>query len=769
MNRLMLPLISATALLFCNSLSCAQTWSNRDAFSVRDSIEMSVFTDPYTRTAGATAKRAPDGRGFLVVTTRGLLKSNTLVSSLWYFSSYEIDAFLEHKKKTAPLPRLLYQREGILEAEQFNSYGSLITDVHWSADSQATTFLVEYAHGIHHLFRLCLATGKATDLTPNEKGDVLSPVERAGTIAFLTTQIEKPHRDDLNAVSEVITGHSLFEALFPEEYPDAPGLGKPWKLKVRFQGRTRDFPSRLNAYFPTTAVQTFTPSISPDGRALLTVVPVHEVPSAWLAYRPANALMNFVPSNASSDNTGRHIAWPWQYALVNLHSGTTTPLFPAPTAYTTGDGGKIEAAWSPSGDRVVVTTTYLPLPEGPSEPASVMPCAIAEYTLKSGQLECLAETPAPERRETLVSVEYSSTGGINAKWSVRGQMDGRLYDQEMRSWTSVAPKGAPSKSTELFIHQDMNVPPTLWARNGSIARMVWKLNPQLLDKQFGKASLYEWTDSSGYQWRGGLVLPIGPKPANGYPFVIQTHGFYNPHEFLVDGAFTSGNAAQALASAGIAVLQMEDRAGRHARPPLQEADDEIRGYESAIDQLAGKQIIDSARVGIEGFSRTAWYVEKALETSPTRYKAALLIDGVDQSYVTDVLFTPGYPSKAASVNGSIGAPPFGTGLKKWLQNAAGFNLDKVATPVRLEAHGRTFSLLGEWEIYSILEQQGKPVDFIDIPHGQHILQKPKERYVSQQGAVDWFRFWLQGYKRPDAEDKSQHQRWTAMKETSKLH
>jgi len=42
---------------------------------------------------------------------------------------------------------------------------------------------------------------------------------------------------------------------------------------------------------------------------------------------------------------------------------------------------------------------------------------------------------------------------------------------------------------------------------------------------------------------------------------------------------------------------------------------------------------------------------------------------------------------------------------------------------------------------------------VEIPHGQHVLQKPQERYSSQQGAVDWFQFWLQGYERQDAEDR----------------
>ena len=48
----------------------------------------------------------------------------------------------------------------------------------------------------------------------------------------------------------------------------------------------------------------------------------------------------------------------------------------------------------------------------------------------------------------------------------------------------------------------------------------------------------------------------------------------------------------------------------------------------------------------------------------------------------------------------------------------------------------------------------KPVDLIYIPDAQHILQKPKQRYASQQGNVDRFRFWLPGYEDPDLAKKS---------------
>jgi hypothetical protein len=108
------------------------------------------------------------------------------------------------------------------------------------------------------------------------------------------------------------------------------------------------------------------------------------------------------------------------------------------------------------------------------------------------------------------------------------------------------------------------------------------------------------------------------------------------------------------------------------------------------------------------------------------------------------------------------AKPVGTGLQKWLSLADGFHLDRVETPLRIEAISPR-SVLLEWEIYSSLQQEGKPVDLIYIPGGQHILQKPLERLASQQGNVDWFRFWLQGYEDPASQKRAQYIRWEGLK------
>jgi hypothetical protein len=69
------------------------------------------------------------------------------------------------------------------------------------------------------------------------------------------------------------------------------------------------------------------------------------------------------------------------------------------------------------------------------------------------------------------------------------------------------------------------------------------------------------------------------------------------------------------------------------------------------------------------------------------------------------------------------------------------------------------SVLLEWEIYSSLHQQKKPLDLIYFPRAEHILQRPSERIASQQVTVDWFRFWLQRYEDSDSSKRQQYARW----------
>jgi len=138
-----------------------------------------------------------------------------------------------------------------------------------------------------------------------------------------------------------------------------------------------------------------------------------------------------------------------------------------------------------------------------------------------------------------------------------------------------------------------------------------------------------------------------------------------------------------------------------------------------------------------------------------KFKAAILVDGFDGGYF-QYIRAPN--SETPLDNG--GKAPFGEqGLRLWLHEAPGFNLDKVNTPVRLEAHGTGGGVSSQWEWFSGLTTLRKPVEYVYLPEGAHILVKPWERRASQVGAVDWFCFWLQGYEDPDPEKSEQYRRW----------
>jgi hypothetical protein len=111
-----------------------------------------------------------------------------------------------------------------------------------------------------------------------------------------------------------------------------------------------------------------------------------------------------------------------------------------------------------------------------------------------------------------------------------------------------------------------------------------------------------------------------------------------------------------------------------------------------------------------------------------------------------------------------GGLPFGASLASWIQSSPGFNLDKVNAAVRLEYYGWS-GFLGGWQTFSGLSLLKKPVDFVWLPYGLHLLVKPWERLVSQQGNVDWFDFWLQGVADPAPSKKTEYERWNRLGRT----
>jgi len=755
------------------------------SFTVRDSIEMSTFIDPETRFGDgrdAAVKFSPDGKHFAVVTIKGNIQSDEIEGSLWLFDSDAVRSILlaQDARKTVA-PRIVARL-----AARTND-GALISNVSWSSDSKRILFVGKKTNHGRQLYQVDITSGATRPLTPQDL-DVSQYRLRGGTGVYVASV---PNEDlelvlkgqPINADVQAVTGMPLGAILFPNRLlkSDALKLHELWTIRNEKNVRLIDPDSGRPIRPIIDGGLANLLSLSPDGRSLVTIRPMNRWNAEWDSYEPDNPHKKFHNQAASLKLMTYWADLPAEYALIDLESGKSTSLVNAPLARLQGYGQPLRAVWSADGKKVVLTATYLPLAGVESEERArrSRPCAAAVVEIPFTKVTCvrtMSRTIDPNglfvrdvsfgksNEEVVLNVvtienkgeqieRYQEQGGT-WKRLISFAEDNGVRDQLTREDPN---KGALS----VFVRQGLNLSPALFATDLTHGqpKRIWDPNPQLSMMNLGVVSVLRWNDSNGYAWVAGLVKPLDYAPGKKYPLVIQTHGFVE-NKFLTDGGYTTALAARPLASAGFVVLQMPYNPTHTGT--AKEVSDQIAGFESAIDLLTSEGLIERRQIGIIGFSRTCFHVEGILIKDPTLFAAATIADGVDESYMQYLLNSVGTeaPKEQEAIHG---AKPFGEGLRNWMQSAPGFSLDKVRTPLRIEANSGLESVLQEWEIYASMIIQHRPVDLIYFPDGVHVLQKPLERLASQQGNVDWFRFWLKGEEDPDPAKAEQYVRWRELR------
>jgi Prolyl oligopeptidase family. len=308
---------------------------------------------------------------------------------------------------------------------------------------------------------------------------------------------------------------------------------------------------------------------------------------------------------------------------------------------------------------------------------------------------------------------------------------------------------------------------------------IAELDPQANDLVTPQTETVSWTTPSGFTAKGMLLLPPNYDPHHRYPLVIEDGSFLYSGEFVCDSgpAHVPSFARGVLADAGVAYLMRfwpgnstwENMYYSKKYPgQLAEAAFKQELVESAVDVLVQRQIIDPEKVGLVGFSRGGWYVDYALLHSRIPFRAASTTDGTQYSIGEYYLWHD--QPVSATLKTMYGGPPYGSSLNNWLRYSISFNLDKVHTPLLIEAMGRgekaaeSDNLKTREEVFDGLSDLKKPVELYYYPNEQHQPDHPQARLSSLQRNVDWFRFWLQDYERPNPEDPNQYKRWRRLRE-----
>jgi len=707
--------------------------------TVADSIEMTRLGDPiYTEGAlsnGIVAKYSPNGKRFVVVLKKGNLEANTNEYSLVLFQTAEVFQ--------SPKPQVL-----VSMASSSNRPG--IDNVLWLDDNDTILFLGENPGETAALYSLkCSSralirlTNHATNITSfvaTANGQVIVYASESPVATFLTESVA---RKGLAVANELVTdlireSHGGNEN--DNHYLFIKRLGEDSETRIVIHGQVADRPPM---------------SLSPDGAHLLLQTEAAHVSNTWNEYE--DQYLNWFTRHPAPDEGHTSIL---QYQLVDAVTGASQVLLDAPIAIVGS-----EMAWSPDSKSVVVSDVFLPLNVADQ----------AERALRKAHT-FLVEFKIPSREFVKISDEDlrllswdPKTGyvacDIGRIDSVNGKVTPKAYFQKKGGgWSrSSAPKQTEEPSLpDIILDEGMNLPPRIFAIDAPAGRksLLMDLNPQFQHLALARVEEVTWKDAHGIELRAGLYWPPDYVAGKKYPLVIQTHA-WSPAKFWMDGPWSTAFAAQALAGKGFFVLQEDDPDSR-IWETSKEAPTAMATYESAIDCLYHRGLIDTSRVGIIGFSRTYWYVTYTLTHSKHHFAAAALADGVDGSYFQYMAF----PWSAPDFEQVFGGPPFGKGLSQWLEQSPAFLMDKIETPLRIQTLG-PMSLLLDWHWYSGLSRLRKPVEMIYTPDGTHILEKPWDRVISQQGDVDWFCFWLKGEEDPDPAKAEQYQRWRELRNLQK--
>jgi len=714
--------------------------SEKRPVTVADAIRMTRIAGngyPSLRPKSGFAVFSPDGKHFAIVIAQGNVEKNTNEYALLVFRTADVSE--------GGMPRTL-----VSLSSSSNREG--IVDLKWSKDNGTIFFLGASGDEPTQLYSVQCSSGELNKLTSNRTSLVSYALSEEGdTMVFAA---ERPETDVIN--EDVLRrGFHVMAEYLPDLIRGQISSYEP-ELFAKGRGASPCKPLETLGLFDSGVNDLF---LSPDGRYLVVKTDVIEIPERWSEYEDPHLQTAFRIKPAKG--VGMRIL---RYELIDLRTTRSEVLLDSPATYAAGD-----VLWSPDSKSLLLCGVYLPLDvKDQAELQSRQSTKfVVEIKLPSREFVKIA-------KEELKPIRWDARTNV-VQFQARQNQDQAgdiprpiFYRKTGEVWERLpdAPARVNDAPPDILAEQGLNLPPQVVAVDAKTKRKVTllDLNPQFAGLKFGKVEEIRWKDGTGQPVSGGLYLPPDYVAGKRYPFVIQTHGF-DSHGFWIDGSYPTAYAAQPLVSKGIVVLQMNDIFYDSLETP-QEPERAMSAYENAIEYLDQKGIIDRSRVGLVGFSRTCLYVKYTLTHSSQHFAAAVVADGFDGGYLEYFAYGNAPLNVDSEEDSLIGAPPFGEGLLLWLKRSPGFLLDKVQTPLQIQALAPR-SLLGEWEWFSGLKRLGKPVDFIYLPTGTHILVKPWDRMVSQEGSVDWFCFWLKGEEDPDPAKAEQYKRWRELRQADK--
>lgn len=464
---------------------------------------------------------------------------------------------------------------------------------------------------------------------------------------------------------------------------------------------------------------------SPDGKQLLlypyqlSEKPVH---AERYAYYQGNGMNEYARRTAPL------------IGVVDVVTGAITPLVDAPSPqFESHESGS--PLWSPDGKSVIA---YLLSSAQPT-----LPPAWVEVDLATRRV-----TPLGLAKQWR-PVSWASDGK-SLVLSHKAEQFGRLERNASGGWSALIPAGSVrgfnpywSVSSDgqrvLGVRDGLSTAPELVSLDVATgqSRALTDLNPALKTLQLGEVVPYRWRTGTEEAADGFVIKPVGYQKGKRYPLVILLDDGTMRKEgepFLFDGVWQiSSHAAQMLAGQGFMVLYPREPRMRDVVETPEEGERMRRDTEAAVAQLDRDGLIDTARIGVSGWSRAGYYVSYLLIHSSIRFAAAVNTDG--------------------------GASEYTDHMRPFTDE----ELKHITTPLMFQSHG-IWSVVYHGAMADRLNAFNRPVDMLYFQSASHSTTRPQHRLRSLGSSIDWWRFWLMDKSDANPDKAAQYAHWRGLRE-----
>jgi dipeptidyl aminopeptidase/acylaminoacyl peptidase len=476
------------------------------------------------------------------------------------------------------------------------------------------------------------------------------------------------------------------------------------------------------------------------------------------------------------DRVGLLADVPDRWRAVDLTAGSVRDLAlsevpaAAPAAQDLGRGSEAPWKWAvePGGDRVALLTRFGQA-EGRQDGPDIR-LSMRSHARSRVEVECLAAACVgqaitgvqwrPGSDEVLYTVTDPEMGQAQTlyRWNVRtgavllvARSRGLLAGgRDPASGCGIASRALACVAATVDqpprlvrIALESGETHTLFDPNAALARDMAETPVRLL----------RWTDTSGQAYTGQFypARAMGGSPAPLFVTYYTCTGY-------VRGGLGDEWPLASLAGHGIAALCINRRPG-YTLDAVARYSEGLSAVESAIDLLAANGEIDRARVGMGGLSFgtevTMWTVMHS--------------DLLRAASITSPLLTPTF-----YLFGSVKGDAFFSGLRRnwqigapdetperWRALAPSSNLDAIRIPLLMQMPEQEYLYALDFAIPLV---RARSADLYVFPNAAHQKFRPSHKLAAYQRNLDWFRYWLQGYERPELSAREQYVHWRAMKE-----